>query len=61
MPRAACQPSSRSPAPRDSTPRSDPLGALLLGRGYTVGSLTLNMTAARETLAATDQGGPGGR
>lgn len=36
----------------------DPLGALLLGRGYTVGSLTLNLTASTEALATADPGGP---
>ncbi|GAA4720476.1 hypothetical protein GCM10025782_17490 [Pedococcus ginsenosidimutans] len=36
----------------------DPLGALLLGRGYTVGSLTLVLTASTATVAAADPGGP---
>ena len=36
----------------------DPLGALLLARGYTLGSLTLNLTAATPTVAAADPGGP---
>jgi N-acetylglutamate synthase len=40
-------------------PGTDPLGALLLSRGYTVGSLTLNLTASRETVVAADPGGPG--
>jgi ribosomal protein S18 acetylase RimI-like enzyme len=44
--------------PQGFDPAGDPLGALLLDRGYTVGSLTLNLTAARETVAATDPGGP---
>jgi GNAT superfamily N-acetyltransferase len=44
--------------PQGFDPADDPLGALLLGRGYTVGSLTLNMTAARDTVAAADPGGP---
>ena len=44
--------------PQGFDPADDPLGALLLERGYTVGSLTLNMTAARETVAAADPGGP---
>ena len=45
--------------PRGFDPAGDPLGALLLGRGYTAGSRTLNLTAARETIAAADPGGPG--
>ncbi len=44
--------------PQGFDPAGDPLGALLLGRGYTVGSTTLNLTAARETVAAADPGGP---
>ena len=44
--------------PQGFDPAGDPLGALLLERGYTVGSLTLNLTAARETVAAADPGGP---
>jgi GNAT superfamily N-acetyltransferase len=44
--------------PEGFDPADDPLGALLLGRGYTVGSRTLNLTAARETIAAADPGGP---
>jgi N-acetylglutamate synthase len=36
----------------------DPLGALLLARGYTVGSLTLVLTASTATVAAADPGGP---
>ena len=46
MPRAASQRSSPSPGPQGFDPAGDPLGALLLERGYTVGSLTLNLTAA---------------
>ena len=33
--------------PQGFDPAGDPLGALLLDRGYTVGSLTLNITAAQ--------------
>lgn len=44
--------------PEGFDPGDDPLGALLLGRGYTVGSRTLNLTAAREPVAAADPGGP---
>ena len=44
--------------PAGFDPAGDALGALLLGRGYTVGSLTLNLTAASETVAAADPGGP---
>ena len=44
--------------PEGFDPADDPLGALLLGRGYLVGSRTLNLTAARETIAAADPGGP---
>jgi ribosomal protein S18 acetylase RimI-like enzyme len=44
--------------PEGFDPGDDPLGALLLSRGYTVGSLTLNLTASRETVAAADPGGP---
>jgi ribosomal protein S18 acetylase RimI-like enzyme len=36
----------------------DPLGSLLLDRGYTVGSLTLVLTASAATVAAADPGGP---
>ena len=59
MPRAASRPSSPSPGPRASTPPATRWAPLLLDRGYTVGSLTLNLTAARETVAAADPGGPG--
>ena len=44
--------------PEGFDPADDPLGRLLLGRGYVVGSRTLNLTAARETIAAADPGGP---
>jgi GNAT superfamily N-acetyltransferase len=44
--------------PQGFDPAGDPLGALLLERGYAVGSRTLNLTAARETIAAADPGGP---
>lgn len=36
----------------------DPLGSLLVGRGYVVGSRTLNLTASREVIATADPGGP---
>jgi GNAT superfamily N-acetyltransferase len=36
----------------------DPLGAVLLDRGYRVGSLTMALTAATATVAAADPGGP---
>jgi N-acetylglutamate synthase len=39
-------------------PADDPLGALLLERGYTADSLTLNLTARADTVAAADPGGP---
>jgi GNAT superfamily N-acetyltransferase len=39
-------------------PAADPLGALLVERGYTVDSLTLNLTARTDTVAAADPGGP---
>jgi GNAT superfamily N-acetyltransferase len=39
-------------------PAGDPLGALLIERGYLVGSLTLSLTAATATVAAADPGGP---
>jgi GNAT superfamily N-acetyltransferase len=44
--------------PQGFDPADDPLGALLVGRGYTVGSRTLNLTASRETIAKADPGGP---
>lgn len=44
--------------PEGFDPADDPLGRLLLSRGYTVGSLTLNLTAATATVAAADPGGP---
>ena len=44
--------------PHGLDPADDPLGALLLDRGYTVGSRTLNMTAGREPVAAAGPGGP---
>ena len=44
--------------PEGFAPDDDPLGALLLGRGYAVGSRTLNLTASREVVAAADPGGP---
>lgn len=36
----------------------DPLGAVLLGRGYQLGSLTVVLTARTATVAAADPGGP---
>ncbi|WP_460938174.1 GNAT family N-acetyltransferase [Phycicoccus ginsengisoli] len=44
--------------PEGFDPGDDPLGALLLGRGYTEGSRTLVLTAATERVAAADPGGP---
>jgi GNAT superfamily N-acetyltransferase len=44
--------------PEGFDPAQDPLGALLLDRGYKVGSLTLNLTASTATIAAADPGGP---
>ncbi len=44
--------------PQGFDPADDPLGALLVARGYTVGSRTLNLTAPRESVAAADPGGP---
>lgn len=44
--------------PQGFDPADDALGALLLGRGYSVGSLTLNLTAATAAVAAADPGGP---
>jgi len=39
-------------------PADDPLGAELLGRGWTAGSRTLALTAPTERIAAADPGGP---
>lgn len=44
--------------PQGFDPADDRLGALLTDRGYTVGSLTLNLTASTVTVAAADPGGP---
>ncbi|QGN58168.1 GNAT family N-acetyltransferase [Nostocoides sp. HKS02] len=44
--------------PEGFDPADDPLGALLLGRGYVVGSRTVNLTAATAAVAAADPGGP---
>jgi N-acetylglutamate synthase len=44
--------------PTGFDPAADPLGALLLARGYAVGSLTLNLTASCRTVVAADPGGP---
>jgi GNAT superfamily N-acetyltransferase len=44
--------------PEGFTPADDPLGALLVARGYTVGARTLALTAATATVAAADPGGP---
>ena len=44
--------------PQGFDPSHDPLGALLLGRGYVVGSRTVNLTAATATVASADPGGP---
>jgi ribosomal protein S18 acetylase RimI-like enzyme len=39
-------------------PGADPLGALLLGRGYAEGSRTLVLTASTRAVAQADSGGP---
>jgi GNAT superfamily N-acetyltransferase len=44
--------------PEGFDPGDDPLGALLLRRGYTEGSRTLVLTASTERVAAADPGGP---
>ena len=44
--------------PEGFRPGDDPLGALLLRRGYTEGSRTLVLTASTERVAAADPGGP---
>jgi GNAT superfamily N-acetyltransferase len=44
--------------PQGFDPADDPLGALLLSRGYTVGSVTLALTATTAAVAAADPGGP---
>jgi N-acetylglutamate synthase len=44
--------------PEGFRPADDMLGALLLARGYTAASLTLNLTASTATVAAADPGGP---
>ncbi len=44
--------------PAGFEPDEDPLGAVLLGGGYTVGSRTLNLTAPTATVAGADPGGP---
>ena len=44
--------------PQGFDPAEDRLGALLTERGYTVGSLTLNLTASTASVAAADPGGP---
>ena len=44
--------------PEGFEPEDDPLGALLLRRGYAAGSRTRNLTAATEAVAAADPGGP---
>jgi len=44
--------------PQGFDPADDALGALLLSRGYTAGSLTLNLTATTAEVAAADPGGP---
>jgi GNAT superfamily N-acetyltransferase len=44
--------------PQGFDPADDPLGALLLERGYSVGSLTLALTAPCRTVASADPGGP---
>lgn len=44
--------------PEGFSPGDDPLGALLLGRGYSLGSLTLALTASTAAVARHDPGGP---
>jgi GNAT superfamily N-acetyltransferase len=44
--------------PEGFDPADDPLGAELLGRGWTAASRTLTLTARTETIAAADPGGP---
>jgi GNAT superfamily N-acetyltransferase len=44
--------------PQGFDPAGDPLGELLLGRGYVVGSRTVTLTASTATVAAADPGGP---
>jgi GNAT superfamily N-acetyltransferase len=44
--------------PEGFRPAHDPLGSLLLSRGYSAASLTLNLTARTDTVAAADPGGP---
>lgn len=44
--------------PQGFDPADDPLGALLLARGYTSACVTLALTATTATVAAADPGGP---
>ena len=44
--------------PQGFDPADDPLGALLLARGYTLGCVTHDLTAATAAVAAADPGGP---
>ncbi len=44
--------------PDGFSPEQDPLGALLLQRGYRTGSVTLTLTGTTATVAAEDPGGP---
>jgi ribosomal protein S18 acetylase RimI-like enzyme len=44
--------------PQGFAPADDPLGRVLLARGYTMGSLTLALTAGTAAVAAADPGGP---
>jgi N-acetylglutamate synthase len=44
--------------PQGFDPADDAVGALLLRRGYTVGSLTLTLTARTDAVAGADPGGP---
>lgn len=46
------------PGPVGFDPATDPLGAELLSRGWTVADRTLTLTAATETIASADPGGP---
>ena len=47
------------PGPTGFDPGSDPVGAELLARGWTVGGRSLNLTASTAVIAAGDPGGPG--
>jgi ribosomal protein S18 acetylase RimI-like enzyme len=44
--------------PEGFDPAANPLGAVLVDRGYTVGSRSLTMTAPTDRVASADPGGP---